>query len=196
MAYGYPSFSQYGEDRILEQLFLDETDGFYVDVGAFHPVMWSNTFLLYRRGWRGITVEPNPSGRIQLERRRPRDITLPYAISDEEGRVEFLIKGLFSGINDESYLWSKDGRPITVPTRTLASILSEYVPSGRTIDLLSIDCEGHDLKVLRSNDWERFRPRVVLVESIKCSTVSDFMTDIDYSIHATVGGTKVFTSGQ
>lgn len=193
LAYGRPSFSQFGEDRVLEQFFWGQPDGFYVDVGAYHPVMGSNTFLLYRRGWHGINLEPDPAARATIEQRRPRDLTLPYAISEGAGTAEFLLKGSFSGIDDERHLWSRDGERIAVKTRRLGDVLDDHLPGGTVIDLLDVDCEGHDLVVLQSNDWVRYRPRVVLVEDHKGSGVGDFLGDLGYKHYAVLGLTAIFT---
>jgi hypothetical protein len=76
-SFGYAqprSFSQFGEDRFLLRYFRDQTSGFYVDVGASHPFSFSNTYLLYERGWRGLNLEPAPDDFALLQRHRPRDV--------------------------------------------------------------------------------------------------------------------------
>ena len=64
------SFSQYGEDILLRDLFRTELmeldSGFYVDVGAFHPFRFSNTAFLYIMGWNGLNIDANPQGALQL----------------------------------------------------------------------------------------------------------------------------------
>lgn len=160
------SYSQFGEDRYLLGRFADKTDGFFVDVGAYHPFSLSNTCLLYERGWRGINLEPAPDGFAEFRRWRPRDINLPLAVSPVPGCVEFVVAGAFAGIADSSHLWGDMGaRRIRVRTEPLSSILDEHLPSGQEIDLLDVDCEGHDLEVLKSNDWDRYRPKVILAEA-------------------------------
>jgi FkbM family methyltransferase len=160
-------FSQFGEDIFLDQYFPHRNTGFYVDVGAFHPFSYSNTYLFYRRGWRGINIEPNPKGFAEFSRYRPRDVNLNCAVSSEAKTVSFTCDGVFSGIADDTHLF-KDRNPnaqqINVQSRPLSQIFAEHVPNGVEIDFMSVDCEGHDLEVLRSNDWQRYRPRVLLVE--------------------------------
>ena len=51
------SFSQEGEDLLIDRMFDGQSVGFYVDVGAHHPTRFSNTYLLYLRGWRGINID-------------------------------------------------------------------------------------------------------------------------------------------
>ena len=162
------SYAQHGEDLIAEAL-LPETRGFYVDVGAFHPVSISNTYLFYRKGWRGIVVDPAPHlGRL-YQRRRPEDRLLNCAVSEAEGERTFEVMGAgeTSHLKGSVPLTASTKQPVAsiqVQCRRLASILGDHLPQGQTIDFLTVDAEGHDLSVLRSNDWSKFRPRLVAVE--------------------------------
>jgi FkbM family methyltransferase len=165
------SYSQFGEDLWLADQFADQASGFYVDVGAYDPFNASNTLLLYRKGWRGINVEPDPDALRRFERFRGRDVNLGVAISSHDGTAAFVRAGSFSGLDDPDRPWPdirSDTAALTptrivVRTRRLQGVFDEYRPVGE-IDLLDVDAEGHDLEVLDSNDWERFRPRIVLVE--------------------------------
>jgi hypothetical protein len=58
--YATKSYSQEGEDMILNRIFEGKCQGFYVDIGAHHPRRFSNTYFFYKHGWTGINVEPNP----------------------------------------------------------------------------------------------------------------------------------------
>jgi FkbM family methyltransferase len=197
LAYGYPSFSQFGEDRAIEQLFADRAGpGFYVDVGAFHPYGGSNTYLLYRRGWRGINIEPVPALCAEIRKRRPRDLTLQLAVADTPGTAEFLSNGSFSGLADEHHLGGLEGERIIVETRTLADVLAQYLPADQPVDVLDVDCEGHDLVVLQSNDWSRFRPRVILAEWFQGTEIPDYLSGLDYELNARMRVTGIFTDRQ
>ncbi len=68
-------------------------------------------------------------------------------------------------------------REVNVPTRPLAELLDQYLPSGTAIDLLTIDVEGYDYEVLRSNDWQRYRPEYVLVECLESVTLDQAFRD-------------------
>ena len=198
LAYAQPrSFSQFGEDRWLARYFQDQPVGFYVDVGAFHPFLASNTYALYRRGWRGINLEPAPDGLAMLRKHRPRDLNLPFAVSQEGGEVQFTLTGSFAGIDDEQHLWQgMPGPRITVRAQPLTDILDEYLPVGTGIDLLDVDCEGHDVDVLRSNDWERYRPRIVLCEhhagDEKSPDPGPFLEEKGYVLHTRLDLTCVY----
>jgi FkbM family methyltransferase len=162
---GRTTFSQFGEDQYLAKRFAEQHDGFYVDVGAFHPFAWSNTCLLYHRGWRGVNIEPDPEALELFNRYRPRDLNLQLAVASNPGEVSFARLAEYSHIEDQGSGRSDDGERIVVMAQPLATVLAERLPPGQQIDLLDVDCEGRDLDVLRSNDWQRFRPAVVLAEA-------------------------------
>jgi FkbM family methyltransferase len=161
------SYSQFGEDAFLNALFHGKERGFYVDVGAYHPYLLSNTYLFYKRGWRGINIEPNPDHFLLFPSRRPRDININVAVSTCEGVVPFTCNGAYSGIDDHTHLYKRSdlaAKKVSVKAMPLAKILDGYMSKGTSIDFLSVDCEGHDVEVLASNNWTKYRPAVVLVE--------------------------------
>lgn len=188
------SYSQFGEDLWLARRFAEQPTGFYVDVGAYDPFNASNTLVLYRRGWTGINIEPDPAALARLLRFRPRDINLGVAISDNDGEAKFIVAGSFSGLETPDHLWpAPSSSRIPVATRRLESVLAEHRPDGE-IDVLDIDCEGHELAVLRSNNWERFRPSVALIEAHpgSPSDTEDFLTARGYRPVERLGPTIIF----
>ncbi len=179
---GERSWSQEGEDRILWRFFDYRPTGFYVDVGAHHPFRFSNTQLLYEAGWRGINIDAMPGSMAAFRRHRPGDINLEIGVSAAPGTAQFHVfnepaLNTFDAATAAAHArgaWRID-RVVDVALRPLRDILAEYRLSG-TIDLLTVDAEGHDLSVLRSNDWARFRPLVVLAESLG-RTIDDLAAD-------------------
>jgi FkbM family methyltransferase len=173
-------WSQSGEDVILSEL-LPERRGTYVDVGAAHPRLGSNTYFLYRRGWYGTLVEPNPDSAQALRKVRPRDRVVEAAAGATRGSAQFTIF-------QSDYLSSMD--PAVAQERITAgevieSILEVPLVALADLDLhaepsqpcvLSIDCEGADLEVLRGNNWRTFTPRVICVE--EPATTTSTPTDI------------------
>lgn len=169
-------FSQFGEDAIVESMLgvfgLGNRPGFYVDVGAHHPTLLSNTHLLYLRGWRGVNIDANPGSMRLFAEERPEDINIQAAVTDAPGPVQFhVFERTATSTADEAArarnAQSGDNRLVqtfTMPARTLADILGQVVPAGRRIDLMSVDVEGFDLRALRGNDWSRFAPTLLLVE--------------------------------
>ncbi len=164
------SYSQYMEDIVLAALLQGSKDGFYVDVGANDEEYHSVTKHFYEMGWRGINIEPIPHLFKQFGKKRKRDINLNVAISENEGELNFREypdhNGL-STLSQESQIEnSKLNLPYKdykVPVRSLKSIFGEY--DVKTIDFLKIDVEGYEYEVLKSNDWDKYRPRVICIEA-------------------------------
>jgi len=167
------SYSQEGEDMVLKRLLRGRPPGFYVDVGAHHPMRFSNTHAFYRAGWRGINIDAQPGSMNAFYELRPEDINIEIAVSDTPGRVPFygFSAPELNGLSPSPCLPGHAAQTFPLIETTfvesvrLSDILHQHVPSGKEIDFLTIDVEGHDLAVLRSNDWERFRPLIILLES-------------------------------
>ena len=173
------SFSQEGEDRILSGIFHGQAEGFYVDVGAHHPTELSNTYVFYRKGWRGINIDPLAGIMVMFDQVRPRDINVEVAISDTDDMLTYYefntpVINTFSRELSQQRMEYGDGPKSDfrfellaerkVATRRLADVLGEHMPAGQRIDFLSIDVEGHEMEVLRSNDWSSYHPVIVLIE--------------------------------
>ncbi|MFB6457701.1 FkbM family methyltransferase [Chitinophaga sp. Hz27] len=174
------SFAQEGEDMILRRFFDNRKEGFFVDIGAHHPIRFSNTYRFYLDGWRGINVDAMPGSMEAFRKIRPEDINLEVPVSDQKQVLKFYIfnepaLNTFSekeaktkdGLNNYKIVDVRD-----LETVTLSEILDKHLPEGKKIDFLSVDVEGLDLQVLQSNNWEKYRPEFVLVEDLM-SDVSD-----------------------
>ena len=165
------SHSQFNEDLILSLLAGKIKNGFYVDVGANHPTFNSNTKRFYDKGWSGINIEPTNDGYGSLLKNRSRDINLNIAVANRSGVTTLYELGndtTLSTLNpDNAALMSRNlGLPVTprdIHVRPLSSVLDEHC-GNKAIHFMSIDVEGVDLEVLQSNDWEKYRPEVLMIE--------------------------------
>lgn len=164
------SFSQKGEDLILEKIFKRKNKGFYIDVGANDPNIFNNTKKFYLRGWRGINVEPNPILLEKFRVDRKRDINLNVGIGRKSGFAsffEFEISSIstFSKKDKENKikLGYKLKGEFKVKIYRLEDIIRKF--HNKKVDFINIDTEGMDLEVLKSNNWKKFKPRVVCVET-------------------------------
>jgi hypothetical protein len=83
------SYAQEGEDIVLKRIFGGQSTGFYVDVGAHHPMRLSNTYSFYKLGWRGINIEPNPDSFNLFTKYRSKDINLNCGIALDKGNLEY-----------------------------------------------------------------------------------------------------------
>ena len=163
--------SQFGEDVVLND-WLDKhaKDGFYVDVGCYHPSKFSNTCFLHKRGWKGINIDMDAIKIKCFNLARPHDTNVNAAVSDTPGTVtvyNFSRYGLGSTIdpivakNTPMPVYSKT----EVETKPLTGIIDASEFKGRQIDLLTIDAEGHDFNVIRSLDMARYKPKILLTET-------------------------------
>ncbi len=171
--------AQYGQDvlahYLLQKHFRGEYkrgyQGRYIDVGACWPIRVSNTFYFYERGWRGLCMDANPAAAAEFAIERPEDRFVSEGVSDSEGEIV-----LYTYTNQQWNSFDPARRKqlaanfvaeVAVKVRPLSAIIDEYLPAdGLPIDLMSIDTEGHEMQVLESLDFERHRPRLVLLESI------------------------------
>jgi len=164
------SYAQNREDVLLSRAFGDQPTGFYVDVGAHHPLIDSITKHFYDRGWRGINVEPGATFSA-FPAERQADTNLQCALSHQAGTAtlyEFPGTGLSTLCSAEAEARKTEGRKPAerqVETITLATLCQTYVT--REIDFISIDVEGHEHDVIAGGDWQRWRPRIAVVESTR-----------------------------
>ena len=163
-------WSQYGEDIVISWLFLHKSNGFYVDIGAYHPKKLSNTNWFYERGWRGINIDPNLDSIELFNEQRPEDINLGVGVHSTPGELNFY-KFEEPNLNTlnrevaEEHIANKIQliNKAPVPVKRLDAIFDEHA-KGRKIDFITIDAEGVDMEVLESNDWEKYYPTVVCIE--------------------------------
>ena len=168
------SFSQGGADDIqLNKLLKENTPGVYVDIGCWHPVKASNTYYFYLRGWKGICIDPNPDLKKAYEVFRPKDKFINCAVGNIESNMFYYkLKDNLSAMNTLNYDFIQkhnlmDGiqSVINVPVYNLKRILDENIVEGDRLDFFDIDVEGLDLEVLKSNDWIKYRPKLIIVET-------------------------------
>jgi FkbM family methyltransferase len=170
MPYGQTSYSQFGEDLFLARRFADKNDGYFVDVGAYHPRQLSNTYALYRRGWRGINIDATPGSMKLFQVLRPRDVNVEAAVSNVRGEIAFSSWG--SSPENTAYRPQIDGvsaahgtgKVVNLSAVPLSELIAKLPNRPQQIDLLNVDVEGLDLEVLRSFDWQSYKPTIVIVE--------------------------------
>lgn len=176
------SCSQEGEDILLERLHLLPSIGTYIDVGAGHPFRWSNTARLYRKGWCGTLVEPNPSRAILLKRFRGRDHIVQAVVGAPATAVMAAYDDPnYNTINRELVAERAECglRPVsefTVLSESLAAIQALTAAKfPNPISLICVDTEGSDLAVLQSGTWgdASLRPLVVVAEILDVSNIRD-----------------------
>jgi FkbM family methyltransferase len=207
------SYSQDGEDMVLKVFFYENKrkyKGFYIDVGAHHPFRFSNTAHFYQKGWQGINIEPTPDLIKKFKRYRKRDINLNVGVANQTSELTFYVfndQALNSFDKELSLSRHEDSTPykivkeLKIQTYPLSDILDRYLPENQKIDFLSIDAEGVDLEVLKSNNWEKYVPDFILVEQNLCEFVVEnlkqdeiynYLTENHYKMVAKTKRTSIF----
>ncbi|OQB54448.1 MAG: hypothetical protein BWX99_02038 [Deltaproteobacteria bacterium ADurb.Bin151] len=206
--YYQKSWSQEGEDLILSRYFENlKTKGFYVDVGAHHPLRFSNTYKFYKQGWHGINIDAMPGSMDLFNRLRPRDTNLEIAVSDSKQIMTYYafnepaLNGFSKeltehrdGLANNKIIFKKD-----IETSPLGEILDQYMPKDQDIDFLSVDVEGLDFAVLKSNNWVKYSPELILIEicgstldELLNNEVATFLRQFEYTIYAKCVNTVIF----
>jgi FkbM family methyltransferase len=202
------SYAQEGEDLVLSRIFekLGLRIGFFVDVGAHHPTRYSNTYLFYKKGWRGINVDARPGVQKLFDWKRPRDINVECGVSDVPGVIKYFMfnESALNTFSPEEAA-KKNVAPYFIeeikelPVRSLTSILDEYLPVKQRVDFLTVDVEGLDYQVMNSLDFDKYRPMVIALEILNASLDVNnenmsvkAMRSKNYRIEAKTSNTYVF----
>lgn len=152
----------------LVRAFFDSRPGYFVDVGANDPQLYSQTFHLEQIGWTWVLIEPQPDLADALRRSRSAKVyALACSAPENAGRpMRLQLAGVYSSLNAQlPNATAVVSGTIDVMTRTLDDVLIDAgAPSP--IDFLSVDVEGHEIEVLRGFDFQRWRPRLILIEDI------------------------------
>ncbi len=184
------SYSQFGEDAVLQNL-LRGKEGAYVDIGAYHPVLYSNTYAFYKRGWSGIAIDPNPYSENLFKIMRPRDRFILAAVGAPSTRPYFEYDDPACNAIGEPAPPRKDLRLLrtsTVRVEPLAKLLA----GTERIDLMNIDIEGMDTEALSTYEWSVF-PTVIAVEGILGDSSALFLSEKGYHLAGLAGLTMIFT---
>lgn len=192
------SYSQFGEDLLVQEILgYDRRDIFYIDIGAFHPNSKSNTYIFYKRGGKGICVEPNPSARALWQKFRPRDIFVSKGATGGASCHLNYVTDPGSGAQNRFQTQCNSGRSFQheIECVNIRQLVAEFLPAGQSVDLLSVDCEGMDMDLIRNFPFDLVRPRVVVVEDFEYSEKSEIhllLANLGYEINAYAKITKIF----
>ena len=194
-------YSQGGEDAIVWNTFAYMTSirsGSYLDIGAYHPFKHSNTYLLYKAGWKGFNIDPRPGSKALFDRYRKRDINIEAGVAAEDGTMTYYIVGESSTMNTFSKenlerlgLIDEVIRTVEVPVYSLAS-LSKKWPGAGEVNYLNIDAEGFEMEILRGLPEVSRLPEVISLEQNNVTTLKDvlesepcsFLAELDYVPYA------------
>lgn len=195
------TYSQFGEDLLAESFFKNQNSGTYIDIGSFHPIYLSNTYKLYKKGWRGLVIDPNPELEPLYKRFRDRDKFINCAVGESSTSAKYRIyeNGVFNSIKPEGvkniYIPSPFVKEIIVKVMSISELIKE---TNYNIDFLNIDCEGMDLEILQSFPFNQSKPKLIAVEDHSSgwltSDVTKFLQKNCYSVFGRCVLTTFFSS--
>lgn len=161
------SFSQHGEDHLIDKIIKKKKFGKFVDVGCHNPIRFSNTFFFYKkRNWTGICIDPQDNYKKLYRLFRPKDKFINCGIGLRRKKLVFYkfnpsTLSTFSGKNAKKYI--KIGYKLIDKKKIYTYPLKELIKSN--FDLLSIDTEGYEMDVLRSINWNKAKPKIIIIET-------------------------------
>jgi disulfide oxidoreductase YuzD len=167
------SYAHTGEDRLIDSILkpIITEKGFYVEVGCNEPIFISNTFSLYKKGWKGICIDANEDLIKKYARWRPQDIAVSALVSDVKATRDYFIyaNNVLSSTEQMNIdIKEEPGFEVVatkqLKTETLTEIL-DRCKAPASFDLLCVDAEEHDLQVLQSLDFNKYTPKLIVVES-------------------------------
>ena len=193
------SYAMDGEDTAVEVFNKKKNKGFYVDIGAHHPIQRNNTNLLFQKGWEGINIDVNEFSIDLFNFLRPNDLNLLTAISDREGKISFYYQKNFSQLNTTDKKIANEHfrgkfKERIVKCQSIQSILDNSKYKNKKIDFLNIDVEGAEMKVLKTLNFNKHNPSLICIEilgyrelsseqqelQIKGNEIYDFLIKKDY----------------
>ena len=186
--YKFKSFTSYGgsgEDIFISKFFLNFKKGFYVDVGALHPINGSLTYLLYQKGWNGINIDMMQENLKLFKIFRKRDINLNVAVSSSKGFINAYLFEVGSGVNTNQLKiareWKNKINKNFVIRKVKKNTLNDILISNKVVkefDFLNIDVEGHEFDVLKGLNLKKYRPKLISIEIHVLKTKEIFRTNV------------------
>ncbi len=181
----FPSYGATGEDVLINKIFKNKIDGFFVDVGALHPVNGSLTYNLSKKGWKGLNIDLLKENLILFNLFRKQDKNLNLAISKNKGIINAYIFERGSGVNTTNKNWAdkwkkkigKNYSILKIKKNSLNNVLLAHKISKK-FELLNIDVEGHEMEVLKGINLKNIRPKIITIEIHVEKTEQIFKTQI------------------
>ena len=168
------SYSYGGIDSLILNIFKNQKNGFYLDIGCGHPIKNNNTYLLNKKGWSGINIDLDNENIDLFNSYRKRDVNLATAVSDKEGETDLYFYHSKSALNTISkenadFQKAKVSTIKKIKTQTINKIIELSPYKDKKIDFLSIDVEGSELSILKNFDFKKYSPKVIVVEYLDLS---------------------------
>ncbi len=170
--YTKKSYSISNVDLIINRMFSKKNNGIFIDLGCNHPIKFNNTYLLYKRGWRGINIDLDKKSIEEFNKIRNKDYNLQSLISsepDEEKEIYYYhSRSAINTVSEELIKYRKtDKNKIKVikqKTETLENVIERSPFKNNSIDFLSIDIENHEYEALKNFNFNKYKIQVIVTE--------------------------------
>ncbi len=168
------SYSYGGIDSLVLNIFKNQKNGFYLDVGCGHPIKNNNTYLLNKKGWNGINIDLDKDNIDLFNSYRKNDFNLATAVSDKEGETDLYFYHRTSALNTISkhnadFQEAKVSAIKKIKTQTINNIIENSPYKDKKIDFLTVDVEGSELSILKNFNFKKYLPKVIVVEYLDLS---------------------------
>lgn len=186
----YNSYSQYGEDSILLNLFGDEYQGVMIDVVALDGFHLSNSFLLSQLGWKCLLIEAHPYHAEVCEKNRGESICIKKAVSNIKGtcQIELNDRGSHTKVVEK-----KTSKSVQIECDTIDNIIEQNLGNNIEIDVISIDIDGSEKFALQGFDLNRWKPKILILEITEVpQLISEYLTKYGYHKSITIANTNTF----
>ena len=189
-------FGEFGEDILIDRFFRKKNEGFYVDVGCYHPIKGSLTYCLFKRGWKGLNIDLSKVSIDLFKLARPKDYNIQAAVTDFDGETYFFENGM---INQQNTLENSEtsAKKIKINALRLQTLLDKL--NINHVDFLNIDAEGSDYKVISSLNLNKIRPKMICIEEnrhdikdIINDTIQNFMNSNNYFFFSRIGVSSIY----
>ena len=199
-------YSQWGEDLFIDNFFNNKNNGIYLDIGCFHPYMYSNTCLLHKRGWSGVNVDINQTSIDLFNIIRPNDTNICAAVSKEKKDLKVYFDDPFSPVNtvDKKFYENleisfKNKKIFTIQSKTIQEIF-DINKIKDEIDFINIDAEGLDFEILQQIDFSKYKVNLLSIETHNVDgsktenfeSIKNLLAKNGYLIFKRVGPTTLF----
>ena len=186
--YTKKSYSISNVDLILERIFSKIKNGVYIDIGCNHPIKYNNTYLLHKKGWKGINIDLDIESIKEFKKFRPHDTNICAVVSAKDGKKKNIyIYHSRSAINTVSKKLvdkrsTKPKQIVERATRSLNNIIENTNFKNKKLNLLSIDIENYEYQVLNSFNFNKYKPDVVVAEiyNIKQKDLEIYTQSLDF----------------
>ena len=196
------SYSMEKEDLEITKRLNKIKNGFYVDVGGYHPVHRNNTYLLYKKNWRGINIDLSKFSIDLFNFARPEDINLNVAVSKTNKKIKYYTQKKISQLTTiyKDIANKRMQGPIIekeILSNTLTALIGKTKYKNKRIDFLNIDAEGADFEILESLNFDVYRPKLICVEidnkQIENSKIFNFLKKQKYTNQWSATFSYIFT---